>query len=262
MSFASDSFIKATIFDLSLLRRRVCLRARCNVIANVCSVPNCNGCGALVRPASTQQDAVLPPPVPRHALRTAAVAAAAAEDSSSIPLLGAVGVRPARRQALPLIPVAEAAVEHRLEGAVELGEGAVRRQAEGVDEVDLHRREPVHLVPVHAVDRLHLELGLLEVALEEELVGDEFRDLLLDRPRLRDGGQVARGHHHPPEERAVLVVAPVERVVVDDGESLGPAFEVDGEVGCEDCVLQNDYHTFEFFLEMQTISILHGGGGI
>ena len=42
--------------------------------------------------------------------------------------------------------------------------------------------QAVHLVPVHAVDRLQPQLALLQVALVEELVRDEPRHLLLDGP--------------------------------------------------------------------------------
>ena len=71
-------------------------------------------------------------------------------------------------------------------------------------------------------------------------------------PGLGDGREVAAGHHHAAQERAVRVVAPVEQVVVDDGERLGPAPEVDGEVGGEDRVLQYEYHTFELILGINT----------
>ena len=154
------------------------------------------------------------------------------------------------------MPVAEAALQHGLQRVGELGQGAVGRQAERVYEVDLHLGQAVHLVPVHAVDRLHTKLVLLEVALVEELVGDEPRHLLLDGPGLRDGREVAARHHHPPEERAVRVVAPVEQVVVDDGERLRPAPEVDGQVGGEDRVLQHEYHTFELILGRNGENIL------
>ena len=44
------------------------------------------------------------------------------------------------------------------------------------------------------------------------------------------------------------VAAPVERVVVDDGERLAPPPEVDGQVGGQNGVLQHKYHTFELIL--------------
>lgn len=264
LSTFSDKFIKATnIFDPRLLRRRLVGGSgrHGNVVGGCRGRGRRGDCGAPVRPAPAQQDAVLPPPVPPHALRAPAAADTADNPSSIPPLLFgaavvlAVGRRRIRRRAryrqpLPLLPVAEAAVEHGLEGVGELGERTVGRQAEGVYEVDLHCGQAVHLVAVHAIDRLHPELALLEVALVEELIRDEPRHLLLDGPGLRDGRQVAAGHHHPAEERAVRVVAPVEQVVVDDGERLGPAPEVDGQVGGEDRVLQYGYHTFEFILGM------------
>ena len=123
LSTFSDKIIKATIiFDMRLLRRRFVGRGsgRDATFAGSCRGLGRRGdCGgAPVRPAPAQQDAVLPPPVPPHALRAPA-AADAAEKPSSIPLplsgrrRGAVAVPAVRRARLrhpfPLLPVVKVA---------------------------------------------------------------------------------------------------------------------------------------------------------
>ena len=54
-------------------------------------------------------------------------------------------------------------------------------------DVYLHGRELVLVLPVHHGDGVNVQLLLLKVALVEELVTDQGRDLLLRLPWLCDG---------------------------------------------------------------------------
>ena len=154
------------------------------------------------------------------------------------------------RQRSPLHPVRLTTSLQREEVLGEPREGVVDGHADGVDEVDLHGGQLVHLVAVHHVDGLEVELRALEVALVEELCGDEAGHLLLDLPGLGDGGEVAGGHHGAAEEGAVALLArvPLEVAARDQGEGLRAPAEVDGQVGGQDGVLQHRYHPFEFVL--------------
>ena len=66
---------------------------------------------------------------------------------------------------------------------------------------------------------------------------------LLHVPRLGDGAEVARGHHHAAEERAVLLARPVgPRAVREQREEAPAQAEVHGQVGRDDALLEQTHH--------------------
>ena len=59
-------------------------------------------------------------------------------------------------------------------------------------------------------------------------------------------GNITAGHQHGPQQRPVLVVCPIVGLVVDQIKEGFPFAEVNGEIGCENGLLEDIHHTAIF----------------